>query len=450
MNLKKGIVHAVWILSLLFLCGLVIISFPLHINADTPLKLSYNPPNNNNLELQKIGFFEAGYDPPSKEQIQYGTSFPKSSTRYVWAEITCKNLLYEINSHTHQVLWKYFNPDGSLRGEINAEFHVKSEWYTSWLPRGWGWNEPGNWPPGTYKVEIWIDNEKEGTDYFTIVDDITKKTITYLSMQFFEGGNTAPEQSYRTYTTNFSKATTRSIYTEIHATNLLYEIQNHVPNFLLKYYNPDNTIMGEIENDVEISKDWESTYIWNGWGWDEPGNWSPGTYRVEVWIHGNKMDEKYFTIFEEKQKNGLRVLIDQPLFGYRVFGPSEWTAITDEEQIGYSITRESPSCDIFFFNGDMIDTDSITEEMLDVYFDEFKSEIPSATLVVKKVESFKGKPSGWLESTDIIDGTGFRQRHYLFSLNKKLLAIAIMGFEENWQETIPYWKEIMNNIEFTE
>jgi hypothetical protein len=94
--------------------------------------------------------------------------FPKSTTRYVWCQIDVENLLYNVGEQDHKIIWKFYNPDGTLRGETKADFQIKREWYTAWIPSGWGWVQPGNWPVGTYRTEVWIDGKKSGEDIFTV------------------------------------------------------------------------------------------------------------------------------------------------------------------------------------------------------------------------------------------------------------------------------------------
>jgi hypothetical protein len=48
---------------------------------------------------------------------------------------------------------------------------------------------------------------------------------------------------------------------------------------------------------VDILAEWEYADIWSGWGFDEPGNWPVGTYRVEIWFGKAKVGEGTFTIY---------------------------------------------------------------------------------------------------------------------------------------------------------
>lgn len=69
------------------------------------------------------------------------------------------------------------------------------------------------------------------------------------------------------------------------------------------YGSQDSLIQGTISpngysyfDNVSITKD-ESFEDINGWGHEEPGYWSAGTYRIEIWYKERKMAEKTFYIY---------------------------------------------------------------------------------------------------------------------------------------------------------
>jgi hypothetical protein len=126
--------------------------------------------DSNNLfyEILSIRFFEGGKTAPKSSERIYVDSFDKETTRYVYTELKVNNLQYKVDTHEHEVIWFYYNPDNSLRGRIQGTFNVKSKWATAWIYRGWGWSDRGNWPVGTYRVALLIDGVKSGVKYFTI------------------------------------------------------------------------------------------------------------------------------------------------------------------------------------------------------------------------------------------------------------------------------------------
>ncbi len=125
-----------------------------------------------NIGIENIRFFEAGYTVPSEENLYYKDSFPRSSSRYIYCRIDYKNNLYQTREHNVRIVWQYYNPDASFSGQVESDITVYPEWYSNWTYHGWGWDEPGNWPIGTYTVKILADGEYIGEKRFSIYNDI--------------------------------------------------------------------------------------------------------------------------------------------------------------------------------------------------------------------------------------------------------------------------------------
>ncbi len=260
--------------------------------------------------FKTMRFFEGGFNVPDESQRKYIAQFPKNATRYVWCQIEVENRLYNVRQHNHKVIWRYYNADGTLRGETDADFGIKQEWSTAWIPAGWGWDEPGSWPVGTYRVEVWMDGKKIAQDSFTIYDDLPSTTPpvtsgekTYLEFEFvkfFEGPYVAPPESQREFKTQFPKSTTRYVFFLVGTKNLLYKNRTHKPEVVGRYYNPDGSLRGETKVNHDIPPDWENADLWGGWGSEKLGNWPVGTYRVEILFGKTKVGEGSFTINDDR------------------------------------------------------------------------------------------------------------------------------------------------------
>ncbi len=252
-------------------------------------------------QFDSLRFYEAGFDTPEEAQRIYNTEFSQNSTRYIWCLVTVKNNLYNIRNQTHHVIWRYYKPDGTFMGEMSSQFEIKSEWEYSWIPHGYGWDQPGSWDSGSYRAEVLFDGKKIGESYFTIKSDIAQgpssSQVTYQYIKFFESGYEAPDMSLRHYTKQFPKDITRFVFFTIGLKNHLYHVRDHKPTVTGRYYKPDGTLLATVDASTTIQSDWSEAEVWQGWGWDDPGNWVPGTYRVEVTLDSKKIAEDTFTVY---------------------------------------------------------------------------------------------------------------------------------------------------------
>ncbi len=262
---------------------------------------------NDTYEVISLQFFEASSNAPEKSKRRYQTEFNKNSTRRVLIELTVNNLLYQKGNHEHKVEYNYYNPDGSLLHRINKNFNIKSEWGTAWQGTGYGWDTPGNWPEGNYRVKVFIDGKEVIAKSFSVLDrsrrgagitksDFLKYPYEIISLQFFEASSNEPEKSKRRYKTEFNKATTRRIWAELSFKNLIYQKGNQEHKIEYIYYNPDGSQLCRMNKDFNIKPEWQTAWQGAAYGWETPGNWPKGTYRVKVFIDAKEVMAKSFSI----------------------------------------------------------------------------------------------------------------------------------------------------------
>lgn len=105
----------------------------------------------------------------SHEQEQrYAREFVRETSRFIYCRVDVQSKLWQTRDRSYSFVWKYINPDDSLRGEVSLPFTVRKEWRTAWVSHSWGWDNPGNWPPGDYRVVVLLDGRPFGEGAFTI------------------------------------------------------------------------------------------------------------------------------------------------------------------------------------------------------------------------------------------------------------------------------------------
>lgn len=264
------------------------------------------------VQFQELTFYEDDGDVDVTPDPTYITDFPQSSSRYIYFNVTIRNLLYGVRSHTPDILGKYYKSDGTYLGESSAGVLLGPEFDVAYLSNGWGWDESGYWDPGTYRVDVLIDGAKVAEKKFSIYADSAVSTypqqygqtsgpttVEFNELTFYEDDGDVDVTPDPAYITEFPKSTTRYIYYHVTIRNLLYGVRSHTPDILGKFYKSDGTFLGESSAGVLVGSDLDYAYLSNGWGWDDPGNWDPGIYRVDVLINGAKVAEKQFSIYAD-------------------------------------------------------------------------------------------------------------------------------------------------------
>jgi hypothetical protein len=265
------------------------------------------------LEFKSLLFFESGKDVPTKDMRQYNTSFPQDTTRYINFELCLNNLYYGwVQRHGIQLAVRYYNPDGSLlwEGKRKLVLTYRDKFFVFTL--GWG-NEQPAYTPGGYGVEILINGETFTKGSFTIEADTRQEAHTpgsmkisttpayaFDSLRFFESGTTRDEYEHRKYNTRFAQSSTRYIYYELGMSRIA-RIQKAIPYQVEdRYYKPDGSLMTANHYEEQLQSGWGSWRSVSARGWDDPGHWEQGTYRVEILIDGVLFAERSFSIEEDK------------------------------------------------------------------------------------------------------------------------------------------------------
>lgn len=126
--------------------------------------------------------------------------------------------------------------------------------------------------------------------------------IDVLSLRFYNGGKIGPSATQRQFAKRFAKEQAQYIYFQIEFSNP-WKYIDHTFTLSVRYYDADNKLFGEVEERVETKPEWRTFWHCGGWGWQEPGYWTTGDYRVEVLIDGDYRFNDSFTIFSEHVDN---------------------------------------------------------------------------------------------------------------------------------------------------
>jgi hypothetical protein len=126
-------------------------------------------------------------------------------------------------------------------------------------------------------------------------DAVVLQQATVTDLFFFEGGTEPPDYGERSYDTRFSRARSRYIYYEI---NFEYPEPGERVDFAIdsRWYDAAGDLFNEQSMDAWFEADWTSSAHAAGYGWDKPGKWTAGEYRVELLVSGQPIISGTFEI----------------------------------------------------------------------------------------------------------------------------------------------------------
>jgi hypothetical protein len=139
----------------------------LRLKKEAPPRIGLEIPNYE-ARVSGFRFFEGGKDAAAMDQRQYGTRFSRVKSRFIYWELRLDH--QGIRTKHIWIEAIYFNPDGSEMNRHSQLDYVVPEFpeWPSLHSRGYGWETPGNWAPGKYRVELHIKETKAAEGEFEI------------------------------------------------------------------------------------------------------------------------------------------------------------------------------------------------------------------------------------------------------------------------------------------
>ena len=118
-----------------------------------------------------------------------------------------------------------------------------------------------------------------------------KRTV----LRFFESGSDVPPYGQRKYGQHFARTDTRIVNWEL---QLAFADPKSRRDFVIHavYHKPDGTILSRSQRTSYGEAGWRGIMQAAGVGWNEPGRWQAGTYRVELNAAGQKIAEGSFEV----------------------------------------------------------------------------------------------------------------------------------------------------------
>lgn len=105
------------------------------------------------LELVSLKLYEGQYDDLSEEDRNYYKVFSSSAARYIYAEVTLKNLSRKVDWQC-ELFTKFYNSARELKGQVIRLQKVNQKDEIIKIDAGWGSNIKGSWREGNYTVEV--------------------------------------------------------------------------------------------------------------------------------------------------------------------------------------------------------------------------------------------------------------------------------------------------------
>lgn len=148
-----------------------------HINDVGTVSITENP----YLQIESLKLFNGDINGWQNKQRRYLKTFSKSLTKYVWAELTFKNL--SPLDYQYEIFLNFYDDAGQPKASVVQTGHVGSEkaGFQYSFEKAWGSDVPGIWTDDKYLLEVVFNDVLIGATTFNCGDTEEEGETTLLT-----------------------------------------------------------------------------------------------------------------------------------------------------------------------------------------------------------------------------------------------------------------------------
>jgi probable HAF family extracellular repeat protein len=132
-------------------------------------------------------FFESAYHAMPPEQRVYNQRFVRTTSRFIHWELRLEHPAPGRRlPFTIEQFW--YLADGRLFSRQRLPRFLDADWISSEHHHSYGWNEPGRWHAGAYRVEVYIAGTKVASGSFEITEAVPAETSISRGVDYLNKG----------------------------------------------------------------------------------------------------------------------------------------------------------------------------------------------------------------------------------------------------------------------
>jgi hypothetical protein len=290
--------------------GVLIVWLMLHrstvsgVKFEVPLADASGKDGSFTIVERRMRFFEGGFGQTDLSQRSYVTKLPAATSRYINVELSLDHPRAE-RPVPVPISCTIYKPDGGVYAIPTQNLRIPADRENSTYVLGWGANVPGTWPPAKYRVDCSYGGKLIGRDRFEVTGDpaLTKGPPDIPSIgahvvatKFFESAaGELPPDAQRIFADRFDSGAVRHINVEL-LTNHPATGRAVTVAVSCTFNKPDGSVLYVTHNNFNVPATYENTSFATGTGWEDPGHWGPGVYRVSCVHEGKTISQSSFEV----------------------------------------------------------------------------------------------------------------------------------------------------------
>src|SRR4030095_9609180 len=293
----------------------------------------------------------------SDSQKKYRQVFDASKIRYIYAELSLHNYLFDKEDWTINVNFKVFDRANSVLCDKVITQNISKTDDIAYIRYSWGNANAGTyWFKGAYRWEAWVDGVLIGSAYFYTLGEgeVTVEENPYFkltSVKLYEGPFEEIPYGQRNYLKVLNADKTRYLWIEIEGDNLQSGKAAWQGEFFLKIRNITGDSIANITDFYTYNNTMKLIRFTRGWGSRETGSWYAGDYLLDIIFLEQLIGTVYFKVadYEETDPDpGKFYLPGEGIAGITPVSKTEKQQLSEaeimkeiNEMIGLATVKES-------------------------------------------------------------------------------------------------------------
>lgn len=219
---------------------------------------------------------------------KYRSVFDEQEASYVYCEFSFHNKKFDESDWDIKLQLKCLDENDVEICDLNCDRLIDKRDPVIFVREGWGVKTSGTyWKQGHYRWEAWIDGvliaskafyiEKQG-----VVKNGLNPYFDVESVKLYEGPDANTKGKERKYYIVFNALTTRYIWVEFNAINLVRKSTDWACELTFNFRTSTGHTKGSVTKIIFIKPNEEQVIATVGWGSDLLGTWGRGPYYAEV------------------------------------------------------------------------------------------------------------------------------------------------------------------------
>lgn len=259
-------------------------------------------------------------------QKKYRTVFEQSDVKYIDAEVSLFNKKFDEEDWELDITLKAFDSKGTELCNLPVKRKILKDENIIYVRNGWGNANGTFWKRGSYRWEAYIDGKSIGSANFYIEDEgkVTRVKNPYFkinSIKLYESGTDAP--STIKYLKTFNSSSTRYVYFELKATNLVKSHDYWACQLFFNFKTDIGELKGQDEQMKFIYKKDKTFSFVGGWGNAKGGSWYNGIYYLEILFMEEIIAKIPFRVDDKEE------LADEEFYANALKNPEDISEVTE-------------------------------------------------------------------------------------------------------------------------